>query len=122
MESEKIFTTFIYKNLKDSNNFDATINLGTDDKITLHKISVKKIEFMVDKNNNANNDTYIIKSTLIGDKILGYFKENTKTFDNDTIYELNNFVDNTIYNFCIYDENDNLVNISGKFLIVLEFK
>lgn len=117
---ERTFISFITIDLDNTNSFDykLSIDLGSSYKISY--VTVKTVDFFDDGN---NDNVYVIRSSLVGSKVLSYFKESRGQNSSLQNFKqpLFGFSDNNTYNFQICDVSGNLVNTSGNLIIVLEF-
>jgi len=119
--SSRIKTIFINKTLNNNNSFNYTINLGTNNQVKYNILKIKTVSYY---NNGADNNIYTIVGDILGSKTLSLFQENrgTQSVNFCFKHELINFVDNSSYNFYFYDNTGTNINLTGQFIIVLEFK
>lgn len=97
-------------------NFPSVINLRNQP----YKVIVRATEYY---GSGADNTIYILKSDLVNNKTLGYFREtrgNIGGYMNITHQYSGPYLSNT-YNFTITDITNTLQTPTGNLLIILEF-
>ena len=110
--------------------FEFTKKLTLDTLLPIKKVVVKSIDYVA---TNPTHSLFTVSSDLIGGKILTHFK-NTKfvstttpdslsfpSFSVNISHKVYNFTNNNTYRFWIQDIDGLPINLTGNFIIVLEF-